>query len=326
MCWRSIILIGVCLSGAVSSFYAIAGNANVGEYTTRTVKLDDDDFDRDRVGRLEWRGGFEITSMDSRFGGLSGLYINPKGQRLTAVSDRGYWFHAGLRYKNGHLIGLSQPKLSILKDRRGKPVKGVTADAESIATRDDQSMLVSFERRHRVWSYTSATSSPTQLSTPKRLRSLSNNGGVEAMTYTCENRLLLVAEKNKTRDTHVQGWLQNGQDWDSFTYNTIAGYRPTGATTLPDCRIMFLERSFSLIAGVSIRVTIVNPTQLLAGASITAQEIARFEFPVIVDNFEGIAARQSESGETLVYILSDDNYNPLQRTLLLMFEYTASRS
>lgn len=317
MRWRFIILIGICLTG-ISSFSAIAG-----EYTTRTVKLDDDDFDRDLVGRLEWRGGFEITSRDSRFGGLSGLHIDPKGQRLTAVSDRGYWFHAGLRYKNGHLMGLSQPKLSMLKNRRGKRVKGKSADAESIAARDDQSMLVSFERRHRVWSYTSSTSTPTKILSPKRLRSLSNNGGAEAMTYTCDNRLLLVAEKNKTRDTYVQGWIQNGEGWASFTYNTVAGYRPTGATTLPDCRIMFLERSFSFIAGVSVRVTLVNPALLHAGARITAPEIARFEFPVIVDNFEGIAARQSNSGETLVYILSDDNYNPLQRTLLLMFAFTA---
>jgi hypothetical protein len=86
---------------------------------------------------------------------------------------------------------------------------------------------------------------------------------------------------------------------------------------------MFLERSFRFIAGFAIRVTIVSQDKLHTGAEITAQEIARFEFPAIVDNFEGIAARKSKSGETLVYILSDDNYNPLQRTLLLMFAFIA---
>jgi len=38
-----------------------------------------------------------------------------------------------------------------------------------------------------------------------------------------------------------------------------------------------------------------------------------------VDNFEGIAVRQDSNGDTLVYIVSDDNYSPLQRTLLLQF-------
>jgi hypothetical protein len=37
------------------------------------------------------------------------------------------------------------------------------------------------------------------------------------------------------------------------------------------------------------------------------------------DNMEGIDARRSEGGESLVYLLSDDNYSFLQRTLLLMF-------
>jgi hypothetical protein len=34
---------------------------------------------------------------------------------------------------------------------------------------------------------------------------------------------------------------------------------------------------------------------------------------------EAIDVVRNERGETLVYMLSDDNYNFLQRTLLLMF-------
>jgi hypothetical protein len=37
-------------------------------------------------------------------------------------------------------------------------------------------------------------------------------------------------------------------------------------------------------------------------------------------HYPGIDARRGTGGETLVYILSDDNANPLQRTYLLMFE------
>jgi hypothetical protein len=33
-----------------------------------------------------------------------------------------------------------------------------------------------------------------------------------------------------------------------------------------------------------------------------------------------IDARRGPGGETLIYVLSDDNANPLQRTYLLMFE------
>jgi hypothetical protein len=34
---------------------------------------------------------------------------------------------------------------------------------------------------------------------------------------------------------------------------------------------------------------------------------------------EAVAVRKSTNGETLIYVLSDDNYNGLQRTVLLMF-------
>jgi len=34
---------------------------------------------------------------------------------------------------------------------------------------------------------------------------------------------------------------------------------------------------------------------------------------------EGVAARRGPDGETLVYLISDDNFHILQRTLLLMF-------
>ena len=38
-----------------------------------------------------------------------------------------------------------------------------------------------------------------------------------------------------------------------------------------------------------------------------------------MDNFEGIAARRGAAGESLIYLVSDDNFSDKQRTLLLMF-------
>ena len=39
-----------------------------------------------------------------------------------------------------------------------------------------------------------------------------------------------------------------------------------------------------------------------------------------IDNMEGLALRRGQNGETLLYMLSDNNYSGRQRTLLLMFE------
>jgi len=41
----------------------------------------------------------------------------------------------------------------------------------------------------------------------------------------------------------------------------------------------------------------------------------------MIDNMEGLSVRKGADGETLVYVVSDDNFNtPLQQTLLMMFE------
>jgi hypothetical protein len=309
----------IFIAALVLNYLCVLGPSSAAEYTTRPIILDIDNPDRENVGALEWRGGVEILSEDKNFGGLSGLYIGPDGQHLSAVSDHGHWFNASLRYRDGILVGIDKHSLSRMIGKNGKALKKSKRDAESLATLDGKTMLVSFERRHRIARYSTKKTAPVLLAKPLGYADLANNGGVEAITYLCDGRLLAIAEKNKTRDPHVQGWIMSGDEQASFTYKTTAGFRPTGAATLPNCDIIIVERSFSFIDGIAVRVTLVKPTNFHAGATVNATEIARFDGSVSVDNFEGISARKSKTGETLIYLISDDNYNPLQRTLLMMF-------
>jgi hypothetical protein len=52
--------------------------------------------------------------------------------------------------------------------------------------------------------------------------------------------------------------------------------------------------------------------------------LASLSLPSATDNFEGVAAVAGASG-TRLYILSDDNDNPRQRTLLLAFDLEIRR-
>jgi hypothetical protein len=52
-------------------------------------------------------------------------------------------------------------------------------------------------------------------------------------------------------------------------------------------------------------------------------ELARLEPPLPTDNFEGLAVRPDAGGGLFVYIVSDDNRSPLQRTYLMMFQLPA---
>ena len=44
----------------------------------------------------------------------------------------------------------------------------------------------------------------------------------------------------------------------------------------------------------------------------------RIEPSLVTENFEGLTVQESATGTT-IYLVSDDNYNPFQETLLLQF-------
>ena len=87
--------------------------------------------------------------------------------------------------------------------------------------------------------------------------------------------------------------------------------------------VLIVERHWSLLAGTRVRIARLTSAALARAAANRAalkpQEIARLEAPLTVDNFEGIAVRRGADGATFVYLISDDNFNPLQETLLLLF-------
>ena len=294
------------------------------DYKVTPIALDQDDPDRTRVGRLSWRGGLVISSSDTRFGGLSGLLVGAKGARFLAVTDRGKWVTGSLSYRAGNLAGAHDIRIAPLRDPRGRRIAGKMSDSEGLARGGSGEVFVSFERRHRLLQYRGGPDQTPRkakpLPAPADIRNLPNNGGIEALTRTCDGRLLAVAEKSLARAPAVKAWIQTAEGWRGLSYRTVAGLRPTGATTLPDCDIVFVERSFSIAAGLDIRIVRVPARAIHPDAVLQPEELARLSTPFTIDNFEGIAARRDGSGDTLLYIVSDDNFSSVQRTLLVMFK------
>lgn len=304
----------------------VALSTAASQYKVSPIVLDEENAHRIEVGRLIWRGGFSITGTDNRFGGLSALHVTPDGQRMHAVTDRGNWVTATLTYQENDLSGMRNIEITPLLDVNGKPLKGRLRDAESLAI--GNSLVISFERKHRLWRYTRRIGGypglPTPMKTPAGFYRLSDNGGIEAMTRLCDGRLLVLAEKKFDQRPGIVGWIQTSSDWFSFRYQTKATLRPTGSVTLPNCDIAVVERSFSVVSGLKIRVTRVRTAEIQPTKLISPEELAYLSYPLSVDNFEGIAARVSKNGKTLIYLVSDDNFNSEQRTLLVMFELNAT--
>ena len=73
-----------------------------------------------------------------------------------------------------------------------------------------------------------------------------------------------------------------------------------------------LYRAFDPIRGARVVLEVQHLTDLIGRAELKA--------PLPVDNFEGVAIGVSPEGKRRIWIISDDNFNRLQRTLLLAFD------
>jgi hypothetical protein len=60
------------------------------------------------------------------------------------------------------------------------------------------------------------------------------------------------------------------------------------------------------------------PARFTPGMRLEARVLLTLAPPLLADNFEGIATT-SEGGRTMVWIISDDNHENFQRTLLVKF-------
>jgi len=278
--------------------------------------------DRHEFGALTLMGAFQLNSQDKRFGGLSGLSIGTDG-RLYAISDRGYWISARMNQNaEGAIEDLVDWHIAPMLTPARTPVSGSLADAEALSRANDGSFLVAFEARHRIWHYAAPPntfeSTPSPVPVPADLTRAPSNGGLEGLIALPDGRLLALTEKFANPDGSFKGWLLDGTRFAELSYLPAKGFHVTDCAALKNGDVLVLERRYVPFGGLSGRLTRVEATTVKAGAQLSGRELLRIEYPLVVENFEGVAVQETAKG-TMIYLISDDNYNPFQETLLLQF-------
>ncbi len=289
------------------------------------IALHPEDATVSRVGKLAWRGGLVIRSPDPRFGGLSSLLVSRDGGRITTLTDKGYWLTARLLYdSSGNLSGIAGGEIGPLIGPDGRAISNTRrGDSESLA-RLGNALVVGLEgRQHRLWVYRPGARPfarpPLRLRTPRALRKAHINGGLEAVAELPGGRLFIVAERFPEPPANFHAWLLDRRKWRRRSYARHGLFKPVGAAALPSGDLLVLERRFTWVGGVASRIVRLSLAALESGEVLDGAEIALLEPPLVVENFEGIDTRRGPNGATLVYLVSDDNFNPLQTTLLVMF-------
>lgn len=273
--------------------------------------------------RLEALGGLVIDDKAMGFGGLSALHIGAD-LRLTAISDVAQWVTARLVLRDGRPAGLAELRTGPLRDGAGRALpRGYGGDAEALARLSDGTWLVGFERWHRIRAYAGIDGPGRYVEAPPGLELAPGNGGLESLAVLADGRWLAIAEQLAPTDEPRlrRAWLGGPGQWMPLAYRPGDGFDPADAAPLPDGGALVLERSFSIFSGFGGRLVRLGAAQLrdaAAGGVLAGEELLRIDTPLPRDNFEGVTVFQA-GGRTLVALVSDDNENMLQRTLLLVF-------
>ena len=325
------VVIAACWLGATKPSVAKDLGDDLGNSVTITSESLAIHPEQVQIGDLAHVAAIVLRSKDERFGGLSGLTVLD-GRRLVAISDRGHWLTGQLTFDpSGRLRGLRDSRMGPLVNIDGAPVLGrAQRDAEELLRVPDGSWMVSFEGDHRLWRYSALddpskvlVGRPVVVPTPPDLQAAGDNGGIEAMALVADGRLLMLTEDMRDDEGAIRGWIGpvDGSGWRALALAPTGSFKPTGAVALANGDALLVERSFDLLAGVRIRVSVLPRAQLVEGGLIVPRKLARLLPTNHIDNLEAIGLHVRDDGTHVIFLLSDDNFRPQQRTVLLQLTW-----
>ena len=300
------------------------------------------DKERRKFGDLLFRSGLVLKSSYSRFGGISAIRLDAKGEGFIAISDKAGWFTGRITYRGKEMTGLQGVETAPMLGADGRPL---TArgwyDSEGLAI-DGTTLYVGIERANRlvrfdfrnggIQSRAEEGADQPAHGAPADHEGAANllfvppggNEGPEALMFVpsgakLAGALIVLSERGLDAAGNILGFLIGGPSPGEFAIKRTDGYDISDAALLPDGDIVLLERKFSLRHGVGIRVRRIAIDGVKPGATIDGPTLMEADLGYEIDNMEGIDAHRTESGETVLTLISDDNFSFLQRTLILQF-------
>lgn len=287
------------------------------------------EHDRVRFDGLEFRSGLELQSSHEAFGGFSGLWRSPDGGRIVAITDNGTWLTAEVVVREGRLAGLERARLAPMLDPDGRPLRQTRDyDTEALAIAGGIA-FVGIERSQKLMRYDYGRDGTAArgrfIESPMAMRAWPRNKGPEGIAvappdHPLAGSLVVVAERARWAESApTEGVVTSGPRAGTFKIVRSGEFEATDIAFLPDGDLLLLERRFSLLRGVGTRIRRLPGSRIAPGAVLDGPIVFEAGAGHQIDNFEGLAVHVNAAGETILTLVSDDNFSVLQRTLLLEF-------
>lgn len=265
-----------------------------------------------------------------RLHSLSSLAYSPDDKILYALSDKGALFWFRMRFSDtGMLQNITWLATYKLKNKKGTFLEGKkNSDSEGMdivkgnnGIAGDSQLLISFERKHRIWLMDRKGRFLRNIRLPRLYSGgrgfHKKNQGLEAISYHPQFGVLSALERPaKDKGSHNIFTIKPYRTWQipRLPYKKAS---LTAMQTMPNGDLLLLERSFVDIfkpIAIGLKRIRLNPK----GRTIHQQQLAIFDNSDkwYMDNFEGLAYIQNNR----YCMVSDNNDGKWQRTLLTCFE------
>ena len=284
-----------------------------------------------QFGLLEFRGGLVLRSSYRNFGGISAIRVAADGARFIALSDKGWWLRGRIVYEGARPSAIADAEMAPILGADGRPLADRGwYDTESIAD-DGGTLYVGIERVHQILRFNygkdGLLARGEPIAVPPGMRSLPGNKGLEALVFVPKGAgdkalagtLIAISERGLDNAGNIIGFLIGGRSPGTFTVKRSASFDVTDAALLPGGDLLLLERKFSWTSGLSVRLRRIALAGIKPGALVDGAVLFEADLGYEIDNMEGLCVHRSTSGETVLTLISDDNFSIIQRTLLLQF-------
>ncbi len=263
------------------------------------------------AGAADLVGAFAWDRDASDHGGFSAIEVGPDGRDFVALSDRTGIVRGTFRREDGAITGVEAGPMMPLTDLRGGPMDRDYGDSEGLAMAADGGLYVSFEGTPRVWRYDGDDA--TGLPRHPDFDLLAGNRALEALAIDGQGRLYTLPER-PLGDLPFPVWRLDGDAWALAFTLPDGGYAIAGADFDDRGRLYLLERRF-LGVGFQSRVRRVT----IGDGRATADDVLLETELRQHDNLEGLAVWRDAEGALRLTMISDDNFNFLQRTEIVEY-------
>ena len=289
---------------------------------------------RKRFGALEFRGGLVLESPTKEFGGISSLRVGADGQRFVAVTDKSQWLRGRIVYRGTTPIAIADAEMAPMLGPDGRPLRARGwYDTEALAD-DGDTLYVGIERAHRIVRFNfgkdGLLARGVPVPVPPAFRTLPHNASLECLVMAPKagplgGTLIAVSERGLDAHGNIQGFLVGGATRGTFSWKRSDDFDVSDCAATPGGKLLVLERRFSWTSGIAMRIRSVPLTAIKPNATVDGAEVVTADMGYQIDNMEGLSVHRAPDGALVLTLISDDNFSPLQRTVLLQFTLVGER-